>query len=192
MKGYRRGVNRVGETWQPRTGFARLTRRQSYIRATGGPHFHGCDAVGLATGASFRRGEWTLLSGHYFAAEIASPAGDGWHFGRRRLFRHTRTTRGDALGSFHSLLRWTWQHVHVRTPTDTNRRAQAGVAPRMPGKPVRCARLAPAIRRRMRPRSQACSRYGHDCLGRRLVPNLAQSPTPPSITANESGVVRST
>src|SRR5215510_2421898 len=34
--------------------------------------------VGVATGASFRRDERTLLSGHYFAAEVTSPAGDGW------------------------------------------------------------------------------------------------------------------
>jgi hypothetical protein len=58
-----------------------LARPQSQKRARS-PYLHGRDMVGVATGASFRRGERAFLSGHYFAAEVTSPAGDGW--GRRR------------------------------------------------------------------------------------------------------------
>src|SRR5262249_44198571 len=46
------------------------------------PYLHGRDMVGVATGASFGRGERAFLSGHYFAAEVTSPAGYRW--GRRR------------------------------------------------------------------------------------------------------------
>ena len=129
-QGNARAIGR-GAHQTPGTSLAWLARPQSDIGATGSPHFHGCDTVGLATGASFRRGERTLLSGYYFAAEIASPAGDRWNFGRRRLIRHTRTTQRKRFRFIPFTFAMDVACVHVRTPGDTNRRAQTSVAPSM-------------------------------------------------------------
>jgi hypothetical protein len=69
--------------------------------------------VGVATGASFRRGERAFLSGHYFAAEVAAPAGYGWErrkFGRWRLLRHTRTMLMLRMRGVE------WGHANWRSP----------------------------------------------------------------------------